>query len=170
MVNAACGGNIENKTPDEAMNLIIEFAESSRTHSKRGPVRGVKAASSNSNLESDVSELKSMFRQFMMSGNQQQVKACGICAKFSHPTDACPILQEDVQDLNAMGNQGQGKYDPFSNTYNPGTRDHPNLSYKQELRISKGTQISKETTPLHTRSLTKLKVLLQAPIQCPPRT
>ena len=78
MVNAACGGNIETKTPDQAMALIIEFVESSRTYSKRCPVKGVKAASSDSQLESEVYDLKSMFRQFMVSGKQQQVKACGI--------------------------------------------------------------------------------------------
>ncbi|KAJ9176965.1 hypothetical protein P3X46_012223 [Hevea brasiliensis] len=36
-----------------------------------------------------------------------------------------------MQHANAVGHYGQPqcKYDPFSNTYNPGWRDHPNLSY-----------------------------------------
>ncbi len=36
-----------------------------------------------------------------------------------------------MQHVNAIGNYGQSqcRYDPFSNTYNPGWLDHPNLSY-----------------------------------------
>ncbi|KAJ9178685.1 hypothetical protein P3X46_010549 [Hevea brasiliensis] len=43
----------------------------------------------------------------------------------------CPVLQEDesMQHANAVGHYGQPqcRYDPFSNTYNPGWQDHPNL-------------------------------------------
>ncbi|XP_057250073.1 uncharacterized protein LOC125496708 [Beta vulgaris subsp. vulgaris] len=140
MVNAACGGNIDNKTPQQAMELISEFAESSRTYSKRNTTRGVKAASSKSSLESEVSDLKGMFRQFLVSGNQQQVKACGICSNNNHPTDSCPTLQEETREVNAVGYQGQRKYDPFSNSYNPGWRDHPALSYKQGNPTLQGNQ------------------------------
>ncbi|XP_057251700.1 uncharacterized protein LOC125498776 [Beta vulgaris subsp. vulgaris] len=92
MVNAACGGNIDNKTPQQATELISEFAEKFPTYSKRNTTRGVKA---------------------------------------SHPTDSCPTLQEETREVNAVGYHGQRKYDPFSNSYNPGRRDHPAFSYKQ---------------------------------------
>jgi len=63
----------------------------------------------------------------------QTVKVCGICSGSGHATDMCPALQEDesMQHVNAVGNYGQPQhmYDPFSNTYNPGWRDHLNLSY-----------------------------------------
>ena len=46
----------------------------------------------------------------------------------------CPTMQEDyIEQANAVdgafNGQPQRKYDPFSNTYNPGWRDHPNLRY-----------------------------------------
>lgn len=122
------------------MKLISEFAESSRTYSRRNATQGVKAASSTSSLESEVSDLKGMFRKFLVSGNQQQVKACGICSNNGHPTDSCPTLQEETQEVNAVGFQGQRKYDPFSNSYNPGWRDHPALSYKQGNPTLQGNQ------------------------------
>ncbi|XP_010694894.2 uncharacterized protein LOC104907633 [Beta vulgaris subsp. vulgaris] len=81
-----------------------------------------------------------MFRQFLMSGNQKQVKACGICFNTGHPTDSCPTLQEDTREVNAVGYQGQRKYDPFSNSYNPGWRDHPAFSYKQGNPTLQGNQ------------------------------
>ncbi|XP_031272549.1 uncharacterized protein LOC116131037 [Pistacia vera] len=62
-----------------------------------------------------------------------QVKTYGICSNVGHPTDMCPTLQEpNSEQANAMGGyQGQKRqrYDPFSNTYNSGWMDHPNLSY-----------------------------------------
>ena len=69
----------------------------------------------------------------MAVGNMQTVKACGICSIVGHPTDMCPTLQEEpIEQVNVAGGlpgQPQRKYEPYSSTYNPGWRDHPNLSY-----------------------------------------
>ncbi|KAL0428395.1 UNVERIFIED_CONTAM: hypothetical protein Slati_3014300 [Sesamum latifolium] len=63
-------------------------------------------------------------------------KQVGICSNPEHPTDECPSLQEGVlPDVNAVGGfpgQPQQKYDPHSNFYNPGWRNHPNFSYKNQ--------------------------------------
>ena len=68
-----------------------------------------------------------------------QIKACGIYSNIGHQTDMCPTLQEDTNEhVNAMGgyqNQ-QRKYDPYSNTYNPGWRDHPNFSYGNQTQVA----------------------------------
>ncbi|XP_021728348.1 uncharacterized protein LOC110695424 [Chenopodium quinoa] len=149
MVNAASGGGLVNKTPGDATRLIA--AENSRQFSQRTPTRRVNAANSNTTeLESQVADLTSMMREFMVnSRNPQQLNACGICTSMGHPTDACPTLQEEQNEqANAMGFQGQGpqrRYDPYSNTYNPGWRDHPNLRYgniqgNQQHQNSQGQQ------------------------------
>jgi hypothetical protein len=69
----------------------------------------------------------------MAVGNMQMVKACGICLVVGDLTDMWPTLQEEpIEQVNAAGGflgQPQRKYDPYSSTYNPGWRDHPNLSY-----------------------------------------
>jgi len=67
-------------------------------------------------------------------GNVQQVKVCSICSLQEHTSDMCPTMQEDyIEQANAVdgvfNGQPQRKYDPFSHTYNPGWRDHPNLCY-----------------------------------------
>ncbi|KAL0366953.1 UNVERIFIED_CONTAM: hypothetical protein Sradi_3585400 [Sesamum radiatum] len=49
-----------------------------------------------------------------------------------HVTDMCPTLQEPpTEHAEAIGgfSSQQRRYDPFSNTYNPGWKDHPNLRY-----------------------------------------
>ncbi|KAM1247681.1 hypothetical protein ACFX2J_043587 [Malus domestica] len=52
-----------------------------------------------------------------------------------HPTDKCPQLIENGgwETLNAVGfgQQYQQRNDPFSNTYNPGWRDHPNFKWRE---------------------------------------
>jgi hypothetical protein len=132
MVNAACGGNILNKTPAATFELFFELSEGSRQFSKKSSTCGVNMADSSSSvIRSEMAELKDMMKKFMMQGTTQQVKACGICADISHATDACPQLQEPEAEVNVVGGFGPSKprYDPYSNSYNPGWRDHPNLRY-----------------------------------------
>ncbi|KAL0417018.1 UNVERIFIED_CONTAM: hypothetical protein Slati_3533700 [Sesamum latifolium] len=81
--------------------------------------------------------------ELLIVGNTQQVKACGICTSLYHATDACPTLQEEPTiHANAIGGfsgPSQRGHDPFSNTYNPGWRDHPNLRYdNQPQNFQKG--------------------------------
>ncbi|XP_031095193.1 uncharacterized protein LOC115999484 [Ipomoea triloba] len=98
-------------------------------------------------LANKVSHLTTLVQQLALGGTHQ-VKACGICAATGHQTDMCPTLQYDsceqtdmcptlqydsCEQANAIGGfpgQPQRNYDPYSNTYNPGWRDHPNFSYK----------------------------------------
>ncbi|XP_073121422.1 uncharacterized protein [Henckelia pumila] len=80
--------------------------------------------------------------QYCYEGNGQTAKACGICAAIGHTTDMCPTLQEEsIEQVNATGGfsgHPQRKYDPYSNTYNPGWKDHPNFRYgnQQDTRAS----------------------------------
>ncbi|KAL0413527.1 UNVERIFIED_CONTAM: hypothetical protein Sradi_1554400 [Sesamum radiatum] len=64
---------------------------------------------------------------------RKKIKACGICTSSGHSTDACPKLHEErATHANAVGGffrPSQRGYDPFSNTYNPRWRDHPNMRY-----------------------------------------
>ncbi|XP_073121776.1 uncharacterized protein [Henckelia pumila] len=42
--------------------------------------------------------------------------------------DEQPVFKVDA--ANFMGNQGRQQYNPYSNTYNPGWKNHPNFSWK----------------------------------------
>ncbi|KAL0423744.1 UNVERIFIED_CONTAM: hypothetical protein Sradi_0909200 [Sesamum radiatum] len=79
-----------------------------------------------------LNELTSLVKKLAVE-RTQHVKACGICTSPGHVTDMCPTLQEGpTEHTDAIGGfsgQQQRRYDPFSNTYNPGWKDHPNLSY-----------------------------------------
>jgi len=133
MIDAANGGALVDKTPEDVRRLIANMVANSQQFGMRLDHTPKKVnKESISNLEKQISDLTSWVRQLAI-GNMQIVKVCGICLGSGHTTDMCPTLQEDesLQQANAVGNFGQPqcRYDPFSNSYNLGWCDHPNLSY-----------------------------------------
>ena len=133
MIHAASGGALVDKTPEAARNLIANMAANSQQFGTRldPPSKHVNEVNISS-LEQQIASLTSLVRQISV-GNMQTVKACGICSVVRHPTNMCLTLQEEpIEQVNVAGGfprQPQRKYDPYSSTYNPGWRDHPNLSY-----------------------------------------
>ena len=90
-------------------------------------VKRVNEIGSSSSLENQLSHITAMLNKIVTGGVQKAI-ICGICYLEGHSTDTCPTLQEG--NVNALySNQNQRRYDPYSNTYNEGWRDHPNLSY-----------------------------------------
>ncbi|XP_062173573.1 uncharacterized protein LOC133879039 [Alnus glutinosa] len=133
MIDAASGGALVDKTPEAARNLIANMAANSQQFGTRLDLPSKHVNEVNiSSLEQQIASLTSLVRQ-MAVGNMQTAKACGICSIVGHPTDMFPTLQEEpIEQVNAAGGfpgQPQRRYDPYSSTYNPGWRDHPNLSY-----------------------------------------
>ncbi|XP_027185005.1 uncharacterized protein LOC113783143 [Coffea eugenioides] len=132
IIDAASGGALANKTPREAWELIEAMAENSQQFGLResNPPRRVNEVETSS-IQQQLSELTSVVRQLAMR-DTPRAKVCGICTSMDHPTDSCPMLQEDgAEQVNMAGGvpAPQRPYDPYSNTYNPGWRDHPNFSY-----------------------------------------
>ncbi|XP_071918693.1 uncharacterized protein [Coffea arabica] len=132
IIDAVSGGALTNKTPREAWELIEAMAENSQQFGLResNPPRRVNEIETSS-IQQQLSELTSVVRQLAMR-DTPRAKVCGICTSMDHCTDTCPILQEDgAEQVNMAGGvpAPRRQYDPYSNTYNPGWRDHPNLSY-----------------------------------------
>ena len=69
LVDAACGGNILNTTPDAAMLKMQELAEATRNFGKASNKRGVNAMDSNRpNLVGEIVELKNMIKKLTLQG------------------------------------------------------------------------------------------------------
>ncbi|TQE14354.1 hypothetical protein C1H46_000273 [Malus baccata] len=68
----------------------------------------------------------------MLSRNAEP---CGICATQTHPTHLCPQSGTcpEVEVANQVNAFNRQRNDPFSNTYNPGWREHPNLAWKNNF-------------------------------------
>ncbi|KAL0319753.1 UNVERIFIED_CONTAM: hypothetical protein Sradi_5236800 [Sesamum radiatum] len=123
------------------------------------PPRKVNEVSASINERLD--ELTSFVKKFVVGG-PQQAKDCGICISPGHFTDACPTLHEEpTEHADAIGGffGQQRRYDPFSNTYNPRWRDHPNLRYDNQ---SQNFQKPPPPPQSKTNSSTSLEDMMKA--------
>ena len=143
MVDAASGGALINKTPAQARELFNIMAQNTQQFGTREPqFKKVNELSSGPSVETQLSQITAMLKK-LVTGGVQKAGACGICCLEGHATNACPTLQWG--DVNAMfSNQGQRKYDPYSNTYNEGWRDHLNLRYGPKNKPSCFDQPSRQ--------------------------
>jgi len=76
------------------------------------------------------------------AANPFHVDCCSICSSPMHLAQTCPSLSAFVESPIEQGNafkdfmkQSNG---PFSETYNPGWRNHPNFSWKQNQPMTLG--------------------------------
>ena len=133
MIDAASGGALVDKTPEAARNLIANMAANSQQFNTRNdllpPPKRVNEVSTTS-LEKQVSNLTSLVQQLALG---QQMRPCGVCSMVGHATDMCPAIQEGSHEqANAVEGflgQPRQRYDPYSNFYNEGWKDHPNFRY-----------------------------------------
>ncbi|XP_020209331.2 uncharacterized protein LOC109794285 [Cajanus cajan] len=138
MIDAASGGALMDKTPAAAKDLIANMAANTQQF---GATRGTSSRSVNEvqlsstehqRLENRLDELTSLVRGLAMM-KQAPAKLCGICACPSHPTDACPQLQEDnpeeVAAVNNFPNSSQPRNDQARNNFNPRYNDHPGFRW-----------------------------------------
>ena len=130
MVDSACGCTFMNKTGQEAYTLIDDLADNNRQFSskeKRGSKsRGVYDVDARNQMATLERKLDVLVKAF--NGSSINNQACGICSFKDHTTDNCPNGAMTEEELNFMGQQ-RPRYDPYSNTYNPGLRDHPNFRW-----------------------------------------
>ncbi|KAM2687139.1 hypothetical protein EV2_009942 [Malus domestica] len=86
---------------------------------------------------------------------EQSVAACGVCLMNGHLTDKCPQLIENGgwESANAVGfrSQNQPMNDPFSNTYNPGWRDHPNFNLREPQQTQQQSAFKQQPSGFYQR-------------------
>ncbi|XP_052623683.1 uncharacterized protein LOC128129004 [Lactuca sativa] len=123
LLNASSGRSIVDKTLTEIRVLIKNMAEESKHTVQEeewysDAPRGVKEIST-PKIESQLSELTKVVMMLAKDKGVQPptVRPCGICTQVGHSTDMCPMLQEDVEPVQAMGfsSQLQGNFQPRSN-------------------------------------------------------
>ncbi|CAN6562539.1 unnamed protein product [Malus baccata var. baccata] len=120
MLDASAGGALVDKTPTAAKTLIANRALNAQQYEGVGQRSTPRQHQVNEVVEGP---------------KVQNISPCGVCSMQGHPTDTCPQLIENGgwETLNAVGfgQQYQQRNDPFSNTYNPGWRDHPNFKWRE---------------------------------------
>ncbi|CAN6573189.1 unnamed protein product [Malus baccata var. baccata] len=140
MLDASAGGALVDKTPTAAKTLIANRALNAQQYEGVGQrstprQHQVNEVSAISELQNQMANLTTLLSQVVEGPKVQNVSACGMCSMQGHLTDKCPQLIENGgwETLNAVGfgQPYQQRNDPFSNTYNPGWRDHPNFKWRE---------------------------------------
>ncbi|KAM1415316.1 hypothetical protein ACFX2I_006983 [Malus domestica] len=119
MLDASAEGALVDKTPMAAKTLIANRALNAQQYEglgQRDPPR---------------QQVNEMAEGMKIQGPS----VCGVCSMQGHLNDQCPQLIENGgwESANAVGfgSQSQPRNDPYSNTYNPGWRDHPNFKWRK---------------------------------------
>ncbi|XP_050150510.1 uncharacterized protein LOC126625460 [Malus sylvestris] len=149
LVNASCGGTYKDKNAQEACLLFEKMAEDTQQWAVEQPQsRSAFEMSTGSpyvtaQIEKMEKRLDAKFDMLLqrMPGSQGAVQqplqaACSICNMITHDFMSCPHKEVSpdftAEQVNAFNNFQRPRYDPYSNFYNPGWRDHPNLRWDKE--------------------------------------
>ncbi|VFQ86442.1 unnamed protein product [Cuscuta campestris] len=141
MVDAASGGALVTKTPEEARNFFNLIYQNTQQFGLRMN-EPKKETESLAALTDQIANLTKVMGQMVSVGGIKK-SVCSVCSLEGHTSEVCPSFQnqmfsapafhsENFQNCKvkaAFNNQGQRRYDPYSNSYNEGWRDHPNLRY-----------------------------------------
>ncbi|KAM1818556.1 hypothetical protein ACFX11_000340 [Malus domestica] len=119
MLDASAGGALVDKTPMAAKTLIANQALNAQQYEglgQRDPPRH---------------QVNEMAEGMKIQGPS----VCGVCSMQGHLNEQCPQLIEnggwESANVVGFGSQSQPRNDPYSNTYNPGWRDHPNFKWRE---------------------------------------
>ena len=145
-IDATVGGNLVNETEDEAYNLTEEMALNNFQQSfERTQPKQVR-----SKLELDTISMLS-YKVVAMSQKLERLNvnsvssstpspSCDICGLVEHLIVYChvgsPFTEDVTEQVNYVNNyHPKLTNDPLSSTYNPGQRNHPNISYNSNAPL-----------------------------------
>ncbi|KAJ9547052.1 hypothetical protein OSB04_019595 [Centaurea solstitialis] len=131
MIDATAGGSFTNLTYNNAHALLDKIANNSSEWSDprkvpRKSVSSTQDLDAIASLNAQIVALTNLVKN-NLNPNQKLPLGNEICANCEedHPFEDCP---ENPASVNYVGNNP--KYNPYSQTYNPGWRYHPHLSCK----------------------------------------
>ena len=142
IVDAAAGGCLTSKTPDESYQLIDDMAQNhqqwtvERTAPKQGGRLEVDAITAlSAKLDAMTKKIEGLSTNAVNTNNVDA--PCEICGVSGHGPLECQQGMslsngETIEHANVLGNYNRPRNDPYSNTYNPGWRNHPNFSYRNQ--------------------------------------
>ncbi|XP_031095068.1 uncharacterized protein LOC115999350 [Ipomoea triloba] len=137
LVDTAAGGYTGDKNSDELQAIFESLASNSRQKAVRGRRAAVHEISTQSELTTQVAELTKQINLLMTRDNSNR-EFCAYCNTYGHNSSFCmnaESSQPSYEEANYMGsNMGRQppRNDPFSHTYNPGWRNHPNFSWRDQ--------------------------------------
>ncbi|KAG8474460.1 hypothetical protein CXB51_031443 [Gossypium anomalum] len=133
MIDAAAGGTINNKTPEEAYEFIEEMSlnnyqwQAMRT--KPTKAAGVYNVDSATMLSNQVELLNKKIDGFLGSTQVHPVMRCDSSGGVHTEYQSFNPSTEEEQVHYIGNNNSRPQNNPYSNTYSAGWRNHPNFSW-----------------------------------------
>ncbi|KAL5827604.1 hypothetical protein ACOSQ3_019444 [Xanthoceras sorbifolium] len=146
-----CNGDFLLKDFDEAIDYLNDLAE--KAHTWTGPsiadstnkskTGGIYYLREEDNLKSQVEVLSRKLQALETKDSKipetvarvESQDNCFICGGVDHLAQVCPTLSEMKgvyeEQCNSLGTYRK-PFSPYSDTYNPGWRNHPNFSWKND--------------------------------------
>ncbi|CAN6555558.1 unnamed protein product [Malus baccata var. baccata] len=150
MLYASAGGALVDKTPMAAKTLIANHALNAQQYEGIGQ------------RDTPRQQVHEMAKGMKIQGPM----VCGVCSIQGHASEKCPQLIENGgwESVNAIGfqSQNQPRNDPYSNTYNPGWRDHPNFKWREPQQPNQQGGFRQQPPGFYTKPY--------APTQAPPQS
>ena len=137
-IDATAQGSFMSKTPDDAYALLEKMASNNyQWHGECNQPRKVVRVHKIDSLSMVNAKLDSLTKQLQklnFPGYPSQVLSCEVCGG-GHSNIECQQSESysqncSIEQLNALNNfNGRPQGNPYSNTYNPGWRNHLNFSW-----------------------------------------
>ncbi|XP_058219706.1 uncharacterized protein LOC131330222 [Rhododendron vialii] len=153
MVDASCGGTFMLKNENQGWDLFGQLAENSRhrasssrtnrTASTAFKQSGLHEVGRSDDLSYKVDALTRKFDTFLSLGHGPShssppaavAEVCQLCSSPCHQINECHMASQFPEFLQEHVNAAQGfgrpANDPYSHTYNPGWKNHPNFGWRQ---------------------------------------
>jgi hypothetical protein len=149
-VDASCGGTFMLKSEDEAWAMIENLSNNSRqqaSNRRREPAPkapktenlcevGPPADMATQVVDAITKKLDQLMIGFAPNAAHinTQPEPCSFCSSTTHQVNNCPtaVNYTDVSNEQVNAAFSRPGNDPYSNTYNPGWRNHPNFSWKSQ--------------------------------------
>ncbi|XP_021751228.1 uncharacterized protein LOC110716885 [Chenopodium quinoa] len=134
-IDVASGGSLMTKNPTEAKELIKKMTTNDNYHPggrhsvNKGGKLDVDALTL---LTSSVQALTNKFDRLQAGTSTSSPETCQMCNVQGHIAPNCPKNSSEmsIEEANAFYTSNPKRpYDPHSNTYNEGWRNHPDFSY-----------------------------------------
>ncbi|XP_075518303.1 uncharacterized protein LOC142552412 [Primulina tabacum] len=138
MIDAAACGNLLRKTAEDGYELLEELAASSyHPQSERNTQRrnaGVHHVTDFLAVTAQLEALNRKIDSMNVNGTAMRLqeifcKKCGGEHYVKDCQDSGPFYVNEEVPVNQVGVHNRPRNDPYSNTYNPGWRQHPNFSW-----------------------------------------
>ncbi|KAL5542443.1 hypothetical protein UlMin_010153 [Ulmus minor] len=152
-IETMCNGEFLHKDPDEAMDFLDDLSEKSHTwtgpnaieSSKKSQTAGIYQLREEDSLKARLEILTKEIEVLKTKDARapepvarvESHEPCFMCNGLDHTPRECPTyfeIKEIKEECNALGIPFRKTYDPYSNTFNPGWKNHPNFSWRSNAQ------------------------------------